>query len=132
MSHKGIALTAYAKIYNISPNNVSLRDEVVMHIQSVKDSIDPDIQQRACELLFLISLAGDEASGVAGQQLLDKVLAMVLPIDATSSNPLVARLKLQTTKTRAATRRALEVAPIDPRQDSSSDASQESSDSSDE
>jgi hypothetical protein len=102
---KGIALTAYAKIFNISPNNSALKDEVVMHIQSIKDSIDPDIQQRACELLFLISL-------VDGQQVLDKVLAMVPPLEgeAGSKNPLVARLKMQTTKTRAATRRALEVA----------------------
>jgi len=106
---KGIALTAYAKILNISPNNTALRDEVVMHIQSIKDSIDPDIQQRACELLFLVSLTnGDGSAGTS--QILDKVLAMIPPPESDLKNPLVARLKMQTTRTRAATRRALEVA----------------------
>jgi hypothetical protein len=107
---KGIALNAYAKIFNISPNNKALRDEVVMHIQSLRDSIDPDIQQRACELLFLISLA--ESSAAGSTQVLDKVLAMIPPLEdgGDKKNPLVARLKMNTTKSRAASRKALEVA----------------------
>jgi AP-2 complex subunit alpha len=107
---KGIALNAYAKIYNISPNNKALRDEVVMHIQSLRDSIEPDIQQRACELLFLISLADSSAAG--SSQVLDKVLAMIPPLEegGERKNPLVSRLKMNTTKSRAASRKALEVA----------------------
>lgn len=105
---KGISLNAYAKIFNISPNNKTLRDEVVMLIQSLRDSIEPDIQQRACELLFLISLA--DSAGTS--QVLDKVLAMIPPLEdgGTKKNPLVARLKMNTTKSRAASRKALEVA----------------------
>ena len=105
---KGISLNAYAKIFNISPNNKALRDEVVMLIQSLRDSIEPDIQQRACELLFLISLA----DSVGTSQVLDKVLAMIPPLEdgGAKKNPLVARLKMNTTKSRAASRKALEVA----------------------
>jgi hypothetical protein len=81
-----------------------------MHIQSLRDSIEPDIQQRACELLFLISMA--ESSAAGSTQVLDKVLAMIPPLEdgGDKKNPLVARLKMNTTKSRAASRKALEVA----------------------
>lgn len=99
---KGIALMAFGKILNASPQNKALRDEVCMHIESLKDSSDPDLQQRSCELMFLINKGNDS--------ILEKVLALIPPLEAgVKDNPLVARLRMQV-KTRAATRQALEVA----------------------
>ena len=99
---KGIALTAFGKILNANPTNKILRDEVGMHIEGLKDSSDPDLQQRSCELMYLINRGND--------QLLEQVLAMIPPLSGgIKDNPLVARLRMQT-KTRASTRHALEVA----------------------
>ena len=98
---KGIALTAFGKILNANPTNKILRDEVGMHIEGLKDSSDPDLQQRSCELMYLINRGND--------QLLEQVLAMIPPLSGgIKDNPLVARLRMQT-KTRASTRHALEV-----------------------
>ena len=99
---KGICLTAFAKILNAAPGNKALRDEVCMHIEALKDSSDPDLQQRACELLYVIRSERDT--------LLEKVLAVIPPpTGGMKRNPLVQRLKMQT-RSRAAPRRALEVA----------------------
>lgn len=99
---KGICLMAFGKILNSNPTNKLLRDEVVMHIESLKDSSDPDLQQRSCELMYLIS-SGNDA-------LLEKVLAVIPPLSAgIKQNPLIARLKMQTSKSRAAARQALDI-----------------------
>jgi AP-2 complex subunit alpha len=123
---KGIALMAFAKILNASPSNKALRDEVSMYIESLKDSSDPDLQQRSCELMFLINKGSDA--------LLEQVLAIMPPLTGgVKDNPLVARLRLQV-KTRAATRQALEVAASGrqvPRVRSLEDSSDSSSGSSD-
>ena len=101
---KGMCLMAFGKILNSSPGNKILRDEVTMHIESLKDSSDPDLQQRSCELMYLITKSNDV--------LLEKVLAVTPPLSGgIKDNPLVARLKMQTTtKSRAASRQALEIA----------------------
>ena len=100
---KGICLLAFGKILNSSPSNKLLRDEVIMHIESLKDSSDPDLQQRSCELMHLITKSSDT--------LLEKVLAVIPPLSGgIKENPLIARLKMQT-KSRAASRQALEIAP---------------------
>ena len=97
---KGICLLAFTKILNASPTNKALRDEVCMRIEALKDSSDPDLQQRSVELLFIIN-RGDDS-------LLEKVLAVIPPIqDGAKENPLVARLKAQT-RSRATSRHVLE------------------------
>jgi AP-2 complex subunit alpha len=104
MSHrcKGIALMAYVKILNSNPANKPLRDEVCMYIDGLKDSSDPDLQQRSCELMFLINKGNDA--------LLEKVLALIPPLTGgVGENSLVTRMRMQM-KTRAASREALEVA----------------------
>ena len=101
---KGITLMSWAKILNASPNNKPLRDDVCMHIEGLKDSSDPDLQQRSCELLYLINKGNDV--------LLEQVLAMMPPPTQTKGNPLVQRLKLHSAKTRATTRQTLEVAAV--------------------
>ena len=112
---KGISLLCWAKILNASPTNKALRDEVCMHIEGLKDSSDPDLQQRSCELLFLINRGNDA--------LLEQVLAMMPAPSQKKVNPLVQRLKLQTS--RAATSGRKE--EVTKKEDSSSE-----SDSSDE
>ena len=97
---RGICLIALAKILNASPTNKALRDEVCMRIEALKDSSEPDLQQRSVELLFIIN-HGNET-------LLEKVLAVIPPLSGGMRyNPLVARLKAQT-KSRAASRNMLE------------------------
>ena len=71
-----------------------------MRIEALKDSSDPDLQQRSVELLFIIN-RGDDS-------LLEKVLAVIPPIqDGAKENPLVARLRAQT-RSRATSRHVLE------------------------
>ncbi len=97
---KGICLVALAKILNASPGNKALREEVCMRIEALKDSSDPDLQQRSVELLFIINKGNDV--------LLEKVLAVIPPINEGSKlNPLVARLKAQN-RSRATSRALLE------------------------
>jgi AP-2 complex subunit alpha len=97
---RGICLIALAKILNASPTNKALRDEVCMRIEALKDSSEPDLQQRSVELLFIINHANET--------LLEKVLAVIPPLSGgMTNNPLVARLKAQT-KSRAASRNILE------------------------
>ena len=97
---KGVCLVALAKILNASPTNKALRDEVCMRLEGVKDSSDPDLQQRSVELLFVINTGNDS--------LLEKVFAVIPPInDSSKTNPLVARLRAQT-RSRATTRQVLE------------------------
>lgn len=120
---RGICLTAYAKILNAAPTNKPLRDEVCMHIEALKDSSDPDLQQRSCELLYVIRNGGDA--------LLEKVLAVIPPPSGgMKRNPLAQRLKMQT-RSRAAPRHALDVKSAAPRvaESSSSESSGSSEDS---
>ena len=82
LKHKGIALTALAKLVLAVPNNVVLRDEVSLTVEEHCDSLDAETQERACELNVLLK--------PGNLKVLEKVLALLPPFARDPRAPQVA------------------------------------------
>lgn len=98
-STKAILILSFVKLLNANPDE--LRGEVLGFLEDIQDQQDPELQQRACELLQL----------VRDEDLLEKVLFMMPQYTekVQQNNPLIRRLKFQS-QSRAATRTQLETA----------------------
>mmetsp|Transcript_8755 Transcript_8755/g.27024 ORF Transcript_8755/g.27024 Transcript_8755/m.27024 type:complete len:1015 (+) Transcript_8755:176-3220(+) len=96
---KSILMLASVKLLNASPE--ALKAEVLPFLEEYQDSHEPELQQRACELLQLLR----------DEDLLDHVLYPMPQYseNVQQNNPLIQRLKFQT-KSRAVNRAQLEEA----------------------
>lgn len=97
-------LSAYAKLVAGHPNDRKLRNEVIAVLKELEDSVEVDMQQRACEYLSVLGSA----------KLMESVFSLMPPFsdDVQASNPLVAQIK-DTSSSRAKVRNELDVAHSD-------------------